>query len=102
MRCSQCADRQTSIRSAPLKYLVTSVFNQTSTDAILALIPAEIARRKELDVQGIRRKRYVAADQSGVWQTYQGDTEADVQTAIESLPLHPYVAGCDDVHRPGR
>jgi hypothetical protein len=94
-------DKQAS-RSAPLKYLVTSMFNQASTDAILALIPAEIVRGKELDTQGIRLKLYVAADQSRVWHIYQGDTEADVQQAIEALPLHPYVANCDDVHRPDR
>ena len=75
-----------------MKYLVTSKLNQAPTDSILALIPAEIARGKELDAQGIRLKLYVAADQSGAWQIYQGDTEADVRKAIESLPLHPYVA----------
>jgi muconolactone delta-isomerase len=85
-----------------MKYLVTSMFNQASTDVILALISAEIARGKELDAQGIRLKLHVAADQSGVWPIYQGDTEADVQQAIESLPLHPYVANCDDAHRPDR
>ena len=74
-----------------MKYLVTSMFNQAPTDSILALIPAEIARGKELDAQGIRLKLYVAADQSGAWQIYQGDTPADVQQAIESLPLHPFV-----------
>ena len=75
-----------------MKYLVTSKFNQAPTDSIIALIPAEIARGKELDAQGIRLKLYVAADQSGAWQIYQGDTEADIQKAIESLPLHPFVA----------
>ena len=75
-----------------MKYLVTSTLNQAPTDSILALIPAEIARGKELDAQGIRLKLSVAADQSGAWQIYQGDTEADVRKAIESLPLHPYVA----------
>jgi muconolactone delta-isomerase len=75
-----------------MKYLVTSTLNQAPTDSIMALIPAEIARGKELDAQGIRLKLYVAADQSGAWQIYQGDSEADVRRAIESLPLHPYVA----------
>ena len=74
-----------------MKYLVTTMFNQAPTDSILALVPAEIARGKELDAQGIRLKLYVAADQSGAWQIYQGDTQADVQQAIESLPLHPFV-----------
>jgi muconolactone delta-isomerase len=75
-----------------MRYLVTSRLNQAPTDSIMALIPAEIARGKELDAQGIRLKLYVAADQSEAWQIYQGDTQADVQKAIESLPLHPFVA----------
>ena len=75
-----------------MRYLVTSRLNQAPTDSIMALLPAEIARGKELDAQGIRLKLYVAADQSGAWQIYQGDTEADVRKAIESLPLYPYVA----------
>jgi muconolactone delta-isomerase len=74
-----------------MRYLVTSKFNQVPTDSIMALIPAEIARGKELDAQGIRLKLYVAADQSAAWQIYQGNTQADVQAAIESLPLHPFV-----------
>jgi muconolactone delta-isomerase len=75
-----------------MRFLVTSKFTQLPTDSILALIPAEIARGKELDAQGIRLKLYVAADQSKAWQIYQGDTEADVHKAIESLPLYPFVA----------
>jgi muconolactone delta-isomerase len=74
-----------------MRYLVTSKLNQPPTDSIIALIPAEIARGKELDAQGIRLKLYVAADQSRAWQVYQGDTEADVRKAVESLPLHPFV-----------
>ena len=74
-----------------MRYLVTSKLNQPPTDPIIALIPAEIARGKELDAQGIRLKLYVAAAQSGAWQVYQGNTEADVRKAIESLPLHPFV-----------
>ncbi len=75
-----------------MKYLVTSMFTQQPTDSMLALIPAEIARGKELDAQGGRLKLYVAADQSSAWQIYQGESEADVRKAIESLPLHSFVA----------
>jgi hypothetical protein len=78
------------------------MFNRASTDAILSLIPAEIAGGKAPGAQGIRLKLYVAADQAAAWQIEQGDTEADVQQAIESLLLHPYVANCDDAHRRDR
>jgi len=74
-----------------MRFLVASKLNQPPTDTIIGLIPAEIARGKVLDAQGIRLKLYVAADQSGAWQVYQGHSEADVRKAIESLPLHPFV-----------
>ena len=57
-----------------MKYLVTSKFNQAPSDAMLALIPAEIARGRELDAQGIRLKLYVEEYQlsemrvaAGIW-----------------------------------
>jgi len=74
-----------------MRYLVTSKLKQLPTDAIIALIPAEIARGKELEAQGRRLQLFVAADQSAAWQIYHGDSELDVRQAIETLPLHPFV-----------
>ncbi len=74
-----------------MRFMVESSLKQAPTPEVLALIPAETARGKELDAQGIRLKLYVAADQSRVWQLFQSDSQAAVQTALASLPLHPYV-----------
>jgi muconolactone delta-isomerase len=74
-----------------MRFFVESMLKQAPTAEVLAMIPAEVARGKELDKQGIRQKLYVAADQSRAWQVYMSDSQEDVQMALESLPLHPYV-----------
>jgi len=73
-----------------MRFMVESSLKQAPTPEILALIPAETARGKELDAQGIRVKLYVAANQSRVWQVFQSDSQSAVQTALASLPLQPY------------
>lgn len=74
-----------------MRFMVESSLKQAPTPEVLALIPAETARGKELDAQGIRVKLYVAADQSRVWQLFQSESQAAVQAALASLPLHSYV-----------
>lgn len=73
-----------------MRFFVEHSFKQAPTPEILALIPAEIARGKELDAQGIREKLYVSADMSRAWQVFICDTEEEVRTALESFPLHQY------------
>jgi muconolactone delta-isomerase len=74
-----------------MRFFVETKFKQAPTDEILGLIPAEIARGRELDAQGLRLQLLVAADRSSAWQVYQADSLATIQQAIESLPLHPFV-----------
>jgi muconolactone delta-isomerase len=73
-----------------MRFFVENTFKQAPTPEVLALIPAEIARGKELDAQGIREKLYVAADQSRAWQVFVAETEEEVRAALETLPLHSY------------
>ena len=83
-----------------MRYLVTSRLNQAPTRSIMALIPAEIARGKELDAQGIRLKLYVAADQTAAWQIYQGNTRgrcAKSDRVTATLPIRRH-----DHHAAGR
>ena len=74
-----------------MKYLVETKFKGAPTPELLALIPAETARGKELDAQGVRLKLYIAADQSAAWQIFQGKSLAEVQDVVNSFPLAPYV-----------
>jgi muconolactone delta-isomerase len=73
-----------------MRFLVETRFKQALTDELMALIPAETARGKELDAQGIRLALYVAADLSAAWQVLQADSVADVQKVMETFPLHPF------------
>ena len=74
-----------------MRFLVESSFNQSPTNEILALIPAETARGLELDQQGIRKALYLAADQSRAWQVLVAESQAAVQAVMESFPLFPYL-----------
>ena len=74
-----------------MRFLVESTFAKAPTDDILALIPAETARGKELDAQGIREALYLAVDQSKSWQVFRSESPQTLQTTLESFPLHPFL-----------
>jgi muconolactone delta-isomerase len=74
-----------------MQFLVESKFSQALTDEMLALIPAETARGKELDAEGSRLALYLAADLSAGWQIYQADSLAAVQEMVDSFPLTRFV-----------
>ena len=73
-----------------MQFMVEGRGNGPPTDEMLALIPAEQARGREFDAQGLRVALYVAADFSVTWQVFTADTQADVQRALESLPLYRF------------
>jgi muconolactone delta-isomerase len=74
-----------------MQFLVESRFTHAPTDEMLALIPAETARGKELDAAGSRIALYIAADLSAGWQVYQADSLAEVQAMVDSFPLTRFV-----------
>ena len=47
---------------------------------------------KELTEQGLIAAVYVAADQSNAWAVWNVDSEAALEEAHNSLPLHPYMS----------
>ena len=62
--------------------------------AYAALVPQELARIEELQQQSRLQFFSVAAanDPHWVgWLFFRAATSADVQLALESLPLHPYL-----------
>jgi muconolactone delta-isomerase len=61
------------------------------TDEMLALLPAETARGKELDAAGSHLALYLAADLSTAWQVYQAEALAEVQEMVASFPLSRFV-----------
>jgi len=74
-----------------MQFLVEIKYTQALTDEMIALIPAESARGKELDAAGSRLALYLAADLSAAWQVYQAESLAEVQEMVDSFPLARFV-----------
>ena len=74
-----------------MRFLTRETFKAPPTEEVRALIPAEMAKVKELTEQGLVAAVYVAADQSGAWMVWNVDSQAALEEAHNTLPLHPYL-----------
>ena len=74
-----------------MRYLTRETFKAPPTTEVQALIPAEIAKVKELTEQGLVEAVYIAADQTGAWIVWNADSQAALEKAHSTLPLHPYI-----------
>ena len=74
-----------------MRFLTREVFAAAPTPEVMALIPAEQARVKELKEQGTIEALYVAADQSGAWMIWNVDSKEALDQHHHTLPLHPYM-----------
>ncbi len=59
--------------------------------SIPSLVPAERARLKTLADQGTVQALYLAADNTCGWLVMTGSSRQEVEQALASLPLHPYM-----------
>ena len=50
-----------------MRFMTRETFKEPPTEEVKSILPAEIARVKELKQQGLIEAFYVAADQSGAW-----------------------------------
>jgi len=74
-----------------MRFLTKETFKAPPTAEVQALIPAEMAKVKELTEQGMIEAVYVAADRSGAWMVWNVDSQAALEGAHNTLPLHPYL-----------
>lgn len=74
-----------------MRFLIEETFKEPPTAEVQAIIPAEQARVKELTEQGLVAAVYIAADQSRAWAVWNVDSEAALEEAHDSLPLHPHM-----------
>ena len=74
-----------------MRFLTKETLKAPPTAEIQALIPAEIAKVKELTEQGLVTAVYTAADMSGAWIVWNVDSQAALEETHNSLPLHPYM-----------
>ena len=75
-----------------MRFLIKNTFKARPTEEVIALIPAEQAKVKELAEQGIHEAIYVAADQSVAWMVWNCESEAAIEEIHKTLPLHDYLA----------
>ena len=74
-----------------MRFLTKETFKAPPTAEVQALIPAEIAKVKELTEQGLIFAVYMAADLSSVWVVWDVDSQAALEETHTTLPLHPYM-----------
>ncbi len=74
-----------------MRFLTKETFNAPPTAEVQALIPAEVARVKELSEQGLITAVYTAADLSSAWMVWNVDSQAALEETHNTLPLHPYM-----------
>jgi muconolactone delta-isomerase len=71
-----------------MRFMLKLTFNQSPSEEIMALIPAEQRRGEELAEQGIREAVYIAADRSAVWTIWNCDSREDLEEVAKTLPLY--------------
>ena len=74
-----------------MRFLIQNTWKEPPTEEVQALIPAELARTKELAEQGISEALYVAADRSGAWEVWNCESEEALEEIKKTLPLHKYL-----------
>jgi muconolactone delta-isomerase len=75
-----------------MRFMVESRFTAAPTPEVLALIPAEQARGRELDAQGVREHLFLPSDLSGSWQVFGVETREELDRVLASFPLHLHLA----------
>jgi muconolactone delta-isomerase len=73
-----------------MKVMVTMAFDPARHAEIMAHVPAEQARVRELMAQGAVEAVHIARAQDRVWLVLSAETDDEARKIIESLPLHPY------------
>ena len=74
-----------------MEFMVHATFHQQDRESILQRLPQEREQVKVLKDKGVLEALYIAADSSGVWLVVRGESQAEVQQHLESLPLYPYM-----------
>jgi muconolactone delta-isomerase len=73
-----------------MKVMVTMTFDPARRAEIVAHVPAEQARVRELMAQGAIDALHIAQAQDRVWLVLSVETEDEARRLLESLPLHAY------------
>ncbi len=77
-----------------MQFMASISLDREHRSEIEQLVPAETARVRELQNQGVMKALYLP-DGNGapgsLWAIFSGDSSDFVQRTLESLPLYPYM-----------
>jgi muconolactone delta-isomerase len=73
-----------------MRFMLKLTLNRSTSEEIIARIPAEQKRGKELTQQGIQQAVYVAADRSAVWTVWNCDSQETLTEVTRTLPLFEF------------
>ncbi|HZS88023.1 MAG TPA: muconolactone Delta-isomerase family protein [Chloroflexota bacterium] len=73
-----------------MTFMVTMAFDPARRAEIVARVPAEQARVRELMAQGAIETLHIARARDRVWLVLSAETEEAARRILESLPLHAY------------
>ena len=77
-----------------MQFMASITFDPADQTEIERRVPEEQARVRELQQQGVLKALYIpdgAGAPANLWVIFEGDSQAAVQQALESLPLYPYM-----------
>ena len=77
-----------------MQFMASISFDTARRGEVEQLLPAEQARVRELQHQGVLDALYVpdgSGAPAGLWVVFNGDSRDAVQRVIENLPLYPYM-----------
>ena len=77
-----------------MQFMASISLDRRHRAEIEQLVPAETARVRELQHQGVMKALYLPdgnSAPSSLWAVFSGDSSDFVQRTLESLPLYPYM-----------
>jgi len=77
-----------------MQFMASITFDPARHAEVEQRVPAEQVRVRELQRQGVLNSLYIPVGggaPSNLWAIFSGDSPADIQRALESLPLYPYM-----------
>ena len=74
-----------------MRFLTRETFSAPATEEVMELIPAEQAKIAELVGQGVVEAAYEAADNSAMYLIWNSESQAGLEEAHKTLPLHGFL-----------
>ena len=74
-----------------MRFMLTATWKQPPNEQVMALVPAEEARVRELEEEGIHESLYLAADQSTVWGIWNCASQEQLEETLHTLPLYEHL-----------